>query len=176
MESEFPGRGELLPYYYYSKYEWFKTALIIHDSVFINAHLDLNVDCYRRIWEFEHTWDKPTNELILINALSNNGDVLDIYSKKDEWKGCFGAMTVITYACVKNLDRKYRFSNLVELVKTREMRMAFERVIACMLYTVYPYVSILGDIHRYCKWEYSFTEYQSDSNNKLPLIKVWTGR
>ena len=36
IKSEFPGRGELLPYIYLLKYRWFKTAFIIHDSVFFN--------------------------------------------------------------------------------------------------------------------------------------------
>ena len=42
IKSEFPGRGELLPYYYYSKKKFFDTAVIIHDSVFINKKLDFN--------------------------------------------------------------------------------------------------------------------------------------
>ena len=176
VDSEFPERGFVLPYYYFSKHAWFKTAVILHDSVFINAHLDFNVETYRSIWDFEHTWDKPTDELQLINALSNHKDVLDVYTKKHMWKGCFGAMSIITHECVKNLDTKYGFSNLLDLITTREMRMAFERVIACMLYTVYPYPSVLGDIHRYCRWGYSFKEYLSKPKKRLPLIKVWKGR
>ena len=34
IQSEYPGRGELLPYIYYLKYNWFDNAVIIHDSVF----------------------------------------------------------------------------------------------------------------------------------------------
>ena len=34
VQSEFPGRGELLPYYYFLKYKFFKNAVILHDSVY----------------------------------------------------------------------------------------------------------------------------------------------
>lgn len=36
IQSEFPQRGELLPYIYYLKYRWFPNAVIIHDSLFIH--------------------------------------------------------------------------------------------------------------------------------------------
>ena len=37
--SEFPGRGELLPYYYLYKNHYFDNAIIIHDSVFIQKRI-----------------------------------------------------------------------------------------------------------------------------------------
>ena len=39
IQSEFPGRGELLPYYYLLKYKFFKNAVIIHDSVFFHKRI-----------------------------------------------------------------------------------------------------------------------------------------
>ena len=36
IQSEFPGRGELLPYYYYIKNKFFDNAVIIHDSIFFH--------------------------------------------------------------------------------------------------------------------------------------------
>ena len=36
INSEYPKRGELLPYYYYLHNKLFDVAVIIHDSVFIN--------------------------------------------------------------------------------------------------------------------------------------------
>ena len=49
INSEYPKRGELLPYFYYLQNKLFDTAVIIHDSVFINARLDLNIDKYKFI-------------------------------------------------------------------------------------------------------------------------------
>jgi|TARA_Y100000389_G_scaffold77054_1_gene73802 hypothetical protein len=44
IKSEYPGRGELLPYFYYLHNKEFDSALIIHDSVFINKKVDLTVN------------------------------------------------------------------------------------------------------------------------------------
>ena len=47
IESEYTKRGELLPFYYYLNNKLFDVAVIIHDSVFINKYIDLNVDKYQ---------------------------------------------------------------------------------------------------------------------------------
>ena len=42
IKSEFPGRGELLPYYYYIKNKFFENAIILHDSVFFHKRINFN--------------------------------------------------------------------------------------------------------------------------------------
>ena len=42
VESEYPRRGELLPYYYFYKNKYFDNAIIIHDSVFFQCKLSFN--------------------------------------------------------------------------------------------------------------------------------------
>jgi len=42
IRSEFKGRGEILPYYYYFKNKYFDNAVIIHDSVFFHKRVDFN--------------------------------------------------------------------------------------------------------------------------------------
>ena len=37
IQSEYPQRGELLPYIYFLKYKWFPSAVIIHDGLFIHT-------------------------------------------------------------------------------------------------------------------------------------------
>ena len=39
IQSEYPKRGELLPYIYYLKYRWFENAVIIHDSTFFHKRV-----------------------------------------------------------------------------------------------------------------------------------------
>jgi hypothetical protein len=39
IQSEYPKRGELLPFIYYLKYKWFDNAVIIHDSTFIHKRI-----------------------------------------------------------------------------------------------------------------------------------------
>ena len=96
IQSEYHGRGELLPYYYYLHNKLFDTAVIIHDSVFINSHLNFEVDKYRFIWEFEHNWDQIEDETNMINQF-NDPELLKFYENKSLWKGCFGGMSVITH-------------------------------------------------------------------------------
>lgn len=177
INSEFKGRGELLPYYYYSKNKWFEIAVFLHDSVFINKYIDFNVDKYKMIWDFSSSMDKRTKcETQLINSLTNNIELLLFY-KQNIWKGCFGAMTVITYDYLKMLDNKYTLSNLLKLITTRYDRCRFERVIACILQLNYNNISLLGDIIKYCKWGYTFDRYLLEKLKlQLPIIKVWTGR
>jgi hypothetical protein len=42
VQSEYHGRGELLPYYYFYKHKYFSNAVILHDSVFFKKrkHID----------------------------------------------------------------------------------------------------------------------------------------
>jgi hypothetical protein len=47
INSEYHGRGELLPYYYYLQNKFVDKAVIIHDSVFINKYIHLDVDDYK---------------------------------------------------------------------------------------------------------------------------------
>lgn len=173
IKGEYPGRGELLPYYYYLHNKLFDIAVIIHDSVFINTHIDLNVNKYKLLWEFEHNWDQVEDETILIN-LFNDKELLDFYENKDLWKGCFGGMSIITHDYLTYINNKYEISKLLEYVLTRYNRSSFERVIACLLQKNEKKETLLGNIHSYCKWEIKFEEM--DNYSHLPFIKVWTGR
>ena len=173
INSEFPQRGELLPYYYYSKIKFFDTAVILHDSVFINKIIDTSVDNYKFIWEFEHNWDQPDDELNML-LLFDNIDLIKFYLDKSLWKGCFGAMSIITFDFLQHINNKYNLSILLNSVLTRYNRCSFERVIACLLQKEYKKETLLGNIHQYIKWNISFE--QIDNYHFLPLIKVWSGR
>ena len=173
INSEYNGRGELLPYYYYLQNNLFDTAVIIHDSVFINKYIDFSVDKYKLLWEFEHHWDLIEDETNMIN-LFNDKDLLNFYENKNLWKGCFGGMTIITHNYLTYINNKYDISKLLECVLTRINRCAFERVIACLLQKNEKKETLLGNIHSYCQWGINFN--QKDEYKHLPLIKVWTGR
>lgn len=173
IKSEYPGRGELLPYYYYLNNKDFDSAVIIHDSVFINKKIDLSVNKYKILWSFEHNWDNEKNELKIINKF-NDLELTKFYKNKNLWKGCFGGMSIINHDYLIFINKKYNFSNLLDCIKTRSNRMDFERVIACLLQKHIVNKSLLGNIHKYCKWGITFD--QKNKNKHLPFIKVWTGR
>ena len=71
IQSEYPKRGELLPYYYYLQFKLFNIAVILHDSVFIQKPMDFHVDTYKLIWEFEHYWDQIQDETNMIHQFKD---------------------------------------------------------------------------------------------------------
>lgn len=174
INSEYPKRGELLPYYYYLQNKLFDNAVILHDSVFINKYIDFTNDKYKIIWEFKnHSWDQIEDETKMIN-LFNDKDLVEFYENKSLWSGCFGGMTIISFEFLQFINSKYDISKLLDCVLNRDNRCSFERVIACLLQKEYKKSILIGDIHDYCYWGVKFNEM--DCCRHLPLIKVWTGR
>jgi hypothetical protein len=175
VRSEFKGRGELLPYIYYLRHNFFETAIIIQDSVFINSKLNLDINNYKFIWDFEHDWDNSKDELRIISYLDNNEELQEFYKNKDLWKGCFGGMMIINYDYLKKLDDRYNIKLLIEAIHCRNERCYFERVIACIMQINEIQPTLLGSIHKYCNWGIKYSD-DIFVNSSLPIIKVWTGR
>jgi hypothetical protein len=176
IKSEYHGRGELLPYYYYLHNKFFDKALIIHDSVFINTYIDIaNVNKYKLLWDFEHYWDHIDEETNMIK-LFNDEELLNFYNNKNLWKGCFGGMSIISHDYLKFINSKYDISKLLDCILTRYNRSSFERIIGCLLQKYEKKETLLADIHSYCKWGITFEEKDNNPYKYLPLIKVWTAR
>lgn len=187
IKSEFPGRAELLPYYYLLKHEWFDTAIIIHDSVFIQKPIKFD-KVNRYMWHFTtHAFDNVEGEVNLIEKLSNNKELLKFYKSKKQWFGCFGVMSVITYDMIDNINSKYNFFNLLKFITCRKERMMLERVFGMILTFESGHNlsenSYFGNIEHTFKWgfseKYTIENYNQDKkSNKLdcPIVKLWTGR
>jgi hypothetical protein len=171
QQSEFPGRGEFLPYYYFLKLKPFDIAIILHDSVFINARINFSVSKFCALWDFEHTWDQIEDESRLIQVFEDEA-LTSFHKNKDAWKGCFGGMSIITHEHLSQVNAKHDIGKLIPLILTRYNRCSFERVIACLLQAGEP--SVFGKIHDYMPWGAPI-EYK-DHFAHLPIIKVWTGR
>ena len=185
INSEFHKRGELLPYYYYLHNKLFDVAVIIHDSVFINKYIDMSVNKYKFLWEFEHYWDQIEDETRMIDIfndleLKEFKELKEFYANKNLWKGCFGAMCIITHEYLTYINTKYDISKLLDCILNRYNRCSFERVIACLLQKNYQVKeSLLGNIHLYGHpygnaHGISFDQY--DDYKYLPMMKCWTGR
>lgn len=194
IKSEYKGRGELLPYIYLIKNNFFKNALILHDSVFMHVKINFlklirdNVKVLP-IWHFNPDKEDIDNRLNIASYLHNANQ---IYSKLNlnenilglnhlKWYGCFGAQTFINRDFLLHLNRKYMLTNLIPHINTRQDRQCLERILGCIFYSEYKSdkKSLLGDIMCYQKYGYSFKEYMTDINKKrLPklIVKVWTGR
>lgn len=174
--SEYSGRGELLPYIYYLQYKISDIAVVLHDSAFINSSIDFNIsDSCKILWEFEHGYETHNKvlEKNMINAF-NDKELLDFYENKDLWKGCFGAMTVITHNYLTLFNKKYNLNLLVNLILNRTDRQAFERVFSCLLAKTCDKKLLFGNIHSYCDWGITFNE--KTNWPQLPIIKIWSGR
>jgi hypothetical protein len=178
IQSEYPKKGEILPYIYFLKNKLFDIAVIIHDSVFINKYIDFNInEEFKIIWDFEHKWDQIEDETKMIKSF-NDENLLKFYENKNLWTGCFGAMSIIKYDYLEKINNKYNLHNLINFIENRFNRQSFERVIACLLLKEknenYNDYILLDNIHNYCTWGISC--YEINDYKHLPLIKVWTGR
>ena len=74
IQSEYPGRGELLPYVYYIRNKWFNNAVIIHDSVFFHKRIPFEGLKMPVFYFWNHIYDKEniTNLLRISSYLTNN--------------------------------------------------------------------------------------------------------
>lgn len=197
VESEFKGRGELLPYYYFHKNHYFKNAVIIHDSVFLHIKIDFNLfNGFKVIplWHFQADKEHFQNTTNILKTLKQRGALYNKLSltdqstilwkkKQDKWYGCFGVQSYINYDFLKHIQNKYDIFSALKIVKCRMDRCALERIFGAIFFNectkVHKYISLLGPIQKYMKWGYTYEEYEKDlSKGKLPrsIVKVWTGR
>jgi hypothetical protein len=104
INSEYKGSGEVLPYIYYLENNLFDTAVILHDSVFIQRYINFS-NSPQFLWHFPHNWDNSELEESIIKA-SKFDKLLDFYKNKSSWNGCFGAMTVMPYKTLEIINEK----------------------------------------------------------------------
>jgi hypothetical protein len=194
IESEFKGRGELLPYYYYIKHKFFDNAVIIHDSVFFHKKLNfekLNNFNVLPLWFFNPDKENIDNTFRITNNLRNkfaldtqlNLTTSIMAMNHTKWYGCFGVQSYINHNFLLRLESKYKLTNLISCVTCRADRCCLERIFGCIFFTENPKISkkkaLLGNIHFYQTWGISFDEYieKIKKGNKVKVItKVWTGR
>lgn len=198
IQSEYPQRGELLPYIYFLKYKWFPSAVIIHDGLFIHTRFPfekLNIPILP-LWH--HNYDKENlhNLLRLASSLKNNNHLIRKLIKSNEivsnlgisldekFTLCFGGQCYIQLNFLENLEKNYRLSNLVNVVHNRTDRCALERILGLIFSQEYPRLlkikSLFGDIYKHPRaFHYDYNDYTRDLKQKKivnPFVKVWTGR
>jgi hypothetical protein len=181
VNSEFKGRGEILPYYYLLKNKWFDNAVIIHDSVFINQRIRFEVFCGKSVvplWSFEANNEHMTNVKRLASHLTNNRLMLNLLSDtglptmQKKWTGCFGGMCFINTDYLLSINSKYNLAFLVHHIKCRDDRCSLERILGIIFSSK---ESVFGDIFKYGIWGLTYDEYMSRKVVR-PIIKVFTGR
>lgn len=177
LKSEFPKRGELLPYYYLNKYKFFEKAVILHDSVFVQEAFNFNAVENLPLWHFTHPlYENEAQEQSLLRVLENNEVLLKVHSER-AFRGAFGVMSVVTLEFAARLEAKYKISKLLHYVNSRPLRMALERVFGVLFTVENPgAVSIFGSIHDFCPWGVTFLQYAQKKTARKAVVKVWSGR
>jgi len=195
IQSEYHGRGELLPYVYYLKYKWFPNAVIIHDSLFIHFKIPFESLSIPVLPLWHHNYDKEnihniirlaaalTNNRILFKKLKNDNLIIS-FNKTDKFNLCFGGQCFIKLSFLELLENKYHISNLVHVIHNRTDRCSFERIIGLLFCQEYQELnslgSLFGDIFNQSRaFHYTYDDYIIDLKNKKikhSFVKVWTGR
>lgn len=195
IKSEWPGRGELLPYIYFLKYKWFDSAVILHDSIFIHKRIafeNIGADVLP-LWHHKYDQENKLNLLRIASVLTNNyttlklinGSEADMFNfAKPVHNLCFGAQCFIKLSFLDKLQKKYTITNLVNTIYNRSDRCGFERVIGIIFCEEYlnfiKIKSLFGDIFKeYKALKYTYEEYMNDFNKGIirsAFVKVWTGR
>lgn len=190
VQSEYPGRGELLPYYYFYKNKYGKKAVIIHDSLFIIKEFNLDIHNVKFISTVPHYWDSPEHEIKMIidSNMENSAELINFYNEnKEKWALSFGVMSIITYEFLEILEIKYKFFNLLGVVKNRFDRICLERIFGLICHYEYPELiydnniilnlNYYTDINTFDAYINAINMYGYDLNNiDRPFIKVFTGR
>ena len=184
-DTKHKGCAELLGYYYFELMRPFETAVIIHDSVFIQKRVDfLDVKGMKPLWTFPRHWDHELNEYFyeLCRDMPMYGDVIRFYHD-GKWEGFFGLMSVIRWDFVKRLKEYGLFTVMDKIQGRRDARSALERVLGFLAYYVGAdsfVPSMYGEIHSYLPWGGTFLDYLRDNGSKCSnskeIVKVWTGR
>jgi hypothetical protein len=168
VQSEFPKRGELLPYYYLLKYKWFEKAVILHDSVFLQTWVNFDAYADQPLWCFYDNTDL-VGVKSLVPYLKNSSEAMT--RVRPQMRGCFGLMAVVQVATVQQWQEEYNFLELLKVVKSRPHRCSLERVFG--LFFSKP--SIFGNIFRY-QYGLNYADYKRGRNRCKFIVKVWTGR
>jgi len=195
IESEFHGRGELLPYYYFIQNKFFDNAIIIHDSVFFHRRVNFEKLIGIKVlplWYFHSDNENVDNSVKIVSTLNNSAEiknklllqkiVLGIDNHK--WFGCFGSQSFINHDFLLYLERKYNITKMKNVVTCRRDRCCLERIMGVIFCSESPIAStkkaLFGNIFKYQNFDYTYENYVNDikNNRKLPrpIIKVWTGR
>lgn len=192
IQSEFPGAGEILPYYYFLEKKWADSMIFLHDSMFLERpfrenELDHSI---RFHWHFtSNSADDKRKITLYLSSLQNYNELLEFYqNSSSRWKGCSGGATIINYDTTLHFENKYKlFSSLTMVIKKRKDREAFERVLGIIAFyeelVNEQTVSNFGDIFGYPgAFESENTNPETASHivkqrgYNTAILKVWRGR
>lgn len=187
INSEYPGAGELLPYYYFLKYKWAEKMIFLHDSMllkreFSESELDHPIKFH---WHFDqHQYDDNRAINAFLQNLTNGRELINYNKEKSLWNGCFGVTSIIDLNLLESIEEKYSFtSSLIEKIKCRNDRMALERIFAILIfkegYVTRENCSNFGSIFDFPMYWYQVDDAFIDQLKITypgAILKTWHGR
>lgn len=195
IASEFsPGKGEILPYYFFHKLKPFRKAVLLSDGMFILQKEPLlkavrSTRDWRFLWHFMRDRDislEAQQSLIDVLRPDTRPQLHALRSDHTKWAGCFAASVIITWDFLNRLEENYEFFNMLDAINCRMDRMGLERLVALMSIdaTALPpieNVSVYGSIHDQRRaFDYKWNDYVVDKASEAlaneRIVKVWNGR
>jgi hypothetical protein len=187
IQSEYPGAGEYLPYWYLLQRKMFKKAIFLQDSMILNTRIPYEkVDDYKFIYEFTADRSESNEAIALISASSKPKEMRDLYDS-NEWAGCWGSTMVITSEFLQEVEDTLEISRWSKVINNRNMRMGLERgiALACIFtkgntenFSLYGNINTMQtvkdpELHN----KHNLEMYLADKTRiKDPIIKIWNGR
>lgn len=178
INSEFKGRGELLPYYYYLKYKFCDRIVVLHDSMCIKKKINFeninNFNNFTRIFSFSNNCYNIDIKYFknFCDTISNGESVYQYHlDNKKKLLGCFGVCYVIEYNFLKQVDNKYNIKNLIKVINTRDKRKTLERFFSCLFemeYNTSKLPHLIGSIFETLK--------KQKLNEEVLIEKLFYGR
>lgn len=169
VNSEFPKRGEYLPYYYYYHNKYFDRAVVFHDGIIVKNYFNYGnikgYNSYTKLFHFNnHCYKLDLNYFkSYCENIKEGNDILKYHNTNiHNLYGCFGIMYIIDHDFLVKIQEKYNILNLVNIIDTRLKRQSLERFFAtlfrkyCIDENIYTLESLFGDFHFLIKNENNY--------------------
>jgi len=190
-----PGKGEILPYYYFYHRRPFRKAVMLNDGMLLQRREPLRsaiqeTSDFKYLWHFDGFRENELEEqLYLISALKPEvqGRLRDLRVDLRNWTGCFSSASIMTWDFLDRIHRSYGLLNMVPVIQTRAHRMGLERLMGLITADAVGLglrskeaLSVFGSILGHRKTgSYNWQNYVQDKAGGSiaePMIKIWNGR
>lgn len=179
--SEFKGRGEFLPYYYYNLNNFCERVIVFHDSMYLVEKIDFfNIKGYKnftKIFSFNNRWYNQDIKYLenQLKSLNEAKQIIKYHqTNKKKLTGCAGCCFVIDHSFLKDIFEKYKLNRLLKNITNRDQRKSFERSFPCIL----EFEKSLLDF-KTCQDMFGYIHEhigRQNNNKKVKIIKEFIGR
>jgi hypothetical protein len=190
IRSKFKGAGEILPYYYFLKYQWADRMIFLQDSMFFTrifypSEIEGEFKFY---WYTKNQESDSNNELqSIMNIINNNHYLSNYMNDNSKWYGCFGGTSICSLEIIKFINNEYNiFISLISEIKNKSQRRAFQKLLGliafnegiinfdnCSIYgNIIDYPAAFNKNIQFDKMEHIVNAHGYDT----AIIKLWRGR